>query len=152
MKYIHLDCLKKWIKSKLTYDEKENVTSIIWKNFECELCSAIFPSKSNKKDYINHEQNRYCTIDYHKPENNYIILEILNKENNKKGFHILRFHDKSYITLGRGLHCDMRIPEISVSRMHAMIKMKNGEFFIQDLGSKYGTLVLIQKDFKLSKD
>lgn len=45
MRYIHLDCLKKWIRAKLTYDEKEFVTSIAWKNFECELCSTIYPSK-----------------------------------------------------------------------------------------------------------
>jgi hypothetical protein len=38
MKFIHLDCMKKWIKSKLTYEKKENVISIKWKSFECELC------------------------------------------------------------------------------------------------------------------
>jgi len=38
MKFIHLECLKKWISSKLIYENKTNITSISWKTFECELC------------------------------------------------------------------------------------------------------------------
>jgi pSer/pThr/pTyr-binding forkhead associated (FHA) protein len=37
----------------------------------------------------------------------------------------------------------MRVPEISVSRNHASIYFENGNFFIEDTKSKYGTLVLI---------
>ena len=44
MRYIHLDCLKKWISSKLTYEIKPNITSISWKTFECELCKNVYPS------------------------------------------------------------------------------------------------------------
>jgi pSer/pThr/pTyr-binding forkhead associated (FHA) protein len=43
----------------------------------------------------------------------------------------------------------MRVPEISVSRNHATIYFENGNFYIDDTNSKYGTLVLIQKDFYL---
>jgi len=37
----------------------------------------------------------------------------------------------------------MRVPEISVSRNHANIKFEKDNFYIEDNGSKYGTLVLI---------
>jgi len=43
----------------------------------------------------------------------------------------------------------MRIPEISVSRIHANIKFEKDNFYIEDNGSKYGSLVLIQKDFNI---
>jgi len=61
--------------------------------------------------------------------------------------HILRFDNKNKLTLGRGLNVDMRIPEISVSRCHSDITYENGNFYLNDNSSKYGTLVLIQKDF-----
>jgi hypothetical protein len=49
--------------------------------------------------------------------------------------------------MGRGLNVDMRIPEISVSRNHANITYSNGHFYLQDNASKYGSLVLVQRDF-----
>jgi pSer/pThr/pTyr-binding forkhead associated (FHA) protein len=74
-------------------------------------------------------------------------MELLGKENSKKALHILKFLTKNKLSIGRGLNVDMRIPEISVSRNHASIHYSNGEFFIEDTNSKYGSLVLIQKDF-----
>lgn len=68
---------------------------------------------------------------------------MFNKENNKKGFHILKFDKKDHLILGRGLSVDMRVPEISVSRNHASITYQDGNFYLKDCGSKYGTLVLI---------
>ena len=47
--------------------------------------------------------------------------------------------------MGRGHESDLRINDISVSRLHAMIKYKNGKFFLEDNVSKFGTLVLINK-------
>ena len=61
----------------------------------------------------------------------------------------MKFLTKNKITIGRGLNVDMRVPEISVSRNHATIYFENGNFYIDDTNSKYGTLVLIQKDFYL---
>ena len=40
---------------------------------------------------------------------------------------------------------DVRITDISVSRAHAFINYYNGNFYVMDNGSKFGTLALIQK-------
>jgi pSer/pThr/pTyr-binding forkhead associated (FHA) protein len=45
------------------------------------------------------------------------------------------------IKLGRGHECEIRIPDISVSRNHACIKMIGSNFYIFDCKSKFGTLV-----------
>lgn len=51
--------------------------------------SGCFPKYTDYiQDFINHESNRYNTIDYEKPNDRYIILEIIGKENNKKGLSI----------------------------------------------------------------
>lgn len=36
--------------------------------------------------------------------------------------------------------------DISVSRNHAKLKLHNGYFYLEDNGSKFGTVVLIQND------
>jgi len=47
--------------------------------------------------------------------------------------------------MGRGHESDLRINDISVSRLHAIIKYKDGRFLLEDNTSKFGTLVLIKK-------
>jgi pSer/pThr/pTyr-binding forkhead associated (FHA) protein len=42
----------------------------------------------------------------------------------------MKFDKKNKLTLGRGLNVDMRIPEISVSRNHAIITLENNQFYI----------------------
>lgn len=54
------------------------------------------------------------------------------------------------INLGRGHDSDLRVNDISVSRCHAKIKLKDGSFMLKDNKSKFGTLVLIKHKLKLS--
>lgn len=51
--------------------------------------------------------------------------------------------------MGRGHESDLRINDISVSRLHAMIKFKDGKFLLEDNLSKFGTLVLVRKSTAL---
>ena len=85
-------------------------------------------------------------LNYYIPnEQNYIILESLNsiKENQYPlSVHILMFIDDSPFILGRGHDSDVRISDISVSRTHARIYLKENNYYLEDTGSKFGTLVL----------
>lgn len=68
--------------------------------------------------------------------------------------HVINFDDelKSYVRIGRGNDNDLRLNDISVSRIHAFIKRdpKDGNFFIEDNTSKFGTLVQLQMPIQLS--
>ncbi len=45
---------------------------------------------------------------------------------------------------------EVRITDISVSRVHSLIRMtKKGEVIIEDNESKFGTMLLLQKPFLL---
>lgn len=83
-----------------------------------------------------------------------MILESLNMENkahrmvhvlhpNKGDLGLIQF--KGYYSLGRGQDCDIKCHDISVSRCHCQIVFKNGQFFLQDKQSKFGTLILTHK-------
>ena len=65
--------------------------------------------------------------------------------------HIL--HPSSFVRLvniGRGHDSDLRVNDISVSRLHATIKLKKTGFYLTDQKSKFGTLVLIKNRLDLS--
>jgi pSer/pThr/pTyr-binding forkhead associated (FHA) protein len=46
--------------------------------------------------------------------------------------------------MGRGHESEIKIPDISVSRCHAMIHFREGQFCVEDNQSKFGTLVKAQ--------
>jgi pSer/pThr/pTyr-binding forkhead associated (FHA) protein len=52
------------------------------------------------------------------------------------------FYDEIPYILGRGHESDVRISDISVSRTHARIYLKDKKYYLEDTGSKFGTLVL----------
>lgn len=95
-------------------------------------------------------------MNYFVPEGqNFIILESLNsiKENQYPlSIHVLMFiEDSDYYILGRGHESDVRISDISVSRSHAKICMKDKKFYLEDTGSKFGTLVLAKEDVEIKE-
>lgn len=56
------------------------------------------------------------------------------------------------IKLGRGHECDIRMSDISVSRVHAEMAYKNNKFYIFDNSSKFGTLVKIKNHYPISNE
>ena len=94
-------------------------------------------------------------IDIHRPQNrNYMILESLNQVkdgNNYKSIHVITLDTNQRIVMGRGHEADVRINDISVSRMHGTITLDSeNNIHLRDLGSKFGTLALIQENFVCS--
>lgn len=53
------------------------------------------------------------------------------------------------INLGRGHQCEIRVNDISVSRQHATIQLKNSRFTLLDKISKFGTLVKLTRNLPL---
>ena len=51
------------------------------------------------------------------------------------------FHVAGSVTLGRSPECDLTLPGVLVSRMHARISAGDGSYSIEDLGSANGTQV-----------
>jgi pSer/pThr/pTyr-binding forkhead associated (FHA) protein len=68
----------------------------------------------------------YPLIDISKPDVAYLILESYTKEKkSSKGIILIHSLMEEPIKLGRGHQCDIRIGDISVSRLHALIKYEN---------------------------
>lgn len=142
IRFIHYQCLKKWLDAKKQQKTGENFTSIYWKTFECELCkeyySLMIKANGEKLNLVEYERP---------PKSSYLILESLNSEKNtSRIIHIIKpGENKDTFKLGRGHESDLRINDISVSRCHALIKYRDGKFYLEDNLSKFGTLVLVKK-------
>ena len=59
---------------------------------------------------------------------------------------------KSTFKLGRGHESDLRITDISVSRLHALLKCTKDGFILEDNNSKFGTLILERGPVKLEPE
>lgn len=54
VEFIHFDCLRRWIKTKMTAKETDKLKQYLWTSFECEICKAPFPFEfktSNGRKY-----------------------------------------------------------------------------------------------------
>ncbi len=112
------------------------------KNLECDLCKKPINEKVRLKGQI------IDLIDIQKPENNYLVLEAINKEKTEHRYlYIIHMKDKQIIKLGRANDSDVRISDISVSRSHANLKLFEGSFYLEDNCSKFGTLLQIPENF-----
>lgn len=139
VKYLHLNCLKLWIKSKVTSRQTENSVSYQWKTIECDICKSELPRTISTKTA------QVSLFEHDRPRGPFLVLETYPSDRNSlKSLHVIMMtHGKASICLGRGHDSDVRINDISVSRCHAMIKFERGQFLIEDNKSKFGTLVKI---------
>jgi len=148
IKYIHFNCLKLWLESKVSKTDTDCHSTLNWKNFECELCKFAYPYS------FMFNGKRWNLVDLKRPSDKdtpYIILESLDSEkNSSRTIHTVIINtDRNSFSLGRGHDSDLRIKDISVSRKHASLEYKDGKFYFVDLKSKFGTLSLLSNDVEL---
>ena len=144
MKYIHLQCLRLLIQSKIKKTETDSCKVLTFKRLECEICKTAFPEKISIKGSL------YSIIEIDKPDKDYIILEGLIKEiPEEKSIFIVHFKNKKEIKIGRATDANIRLNDISVSRAHAKISQYNNNFYLHDTNSKFGTLIRMKNKFKV---
>ena len=156
LKYIHLSCLRNWIEAKAILKENESnegCLKYVIKQVICEICKEPYPDFI----YSNDKDNFYEIFDFIQMKyNSYVIFETIpineyneNEDNNKKReLFILSFNEKNSIYIGRSHTTDMKLNDITVSRCHCkiIINRDKKKYYIRDLGSKFGTGILIQKN------
>lgn len=96
----------------------------------------------------------YNLIDLKVPSDaNFLILESLVQEkSSQRMIHVIsipRNISSHSLKLGRGHESDIRVSDISVSRCHAFLKFQDGDFYIEDNSSKFGSLVLVREHIEI---
>jgi hypothetical protein len=152
MKYIHYGCLKKCIEANLTKKIEQNYKYYNWRNYSCEICQKEYPKYFKAKDII------YPLIDLDINYSSYIICDYssfddVKKKTTRKGILIFKMDedkDENIITIGRSQTNNVKLKDITVSRFHCKIIRKKTNLFIEDNGSKFGTLLYINKPLNIN--
>lgn len=153
LKYIHYNCIKEWIKTNCNNeDSKENsiVKTYSYRKYCCEMCHTPYPIKF-KLSYNN--EKIYNLINYELyNETNFIVLESINNDLNNKIIHVIKLN-KYEIFIGRDKEKDLVLNDCTISRTHAKFIYNSIEkkLILKDLGSRYGTMVLIKNQIKINE-
>ena len=173
MKYIHYECLLHWIKTKISvesssYSSNELLSVYTLSPLECELCKTKLPN------YLRHKKEIYSLLNLDKKFNeeinlnkkgekiskkrrenkdSYIIFDSISPQRIESRFRFfVKFNENNILKIGRGLDMQLVLNDISVSRNHCQLKIEDdGSIVLEDNNSKFGSLVLIQKEIEILK-
>ena len=155
--HLHLNCFKNdYIKKDkiFAYSEKDYMSGklkiINFINFLCPMCNEPF------NPIIKKGNNFYNILPYtFDKEVFHIVLESINfVRDGVFCVMIIIFtfpNKKEEYFLGRGHEATFKISDISISRVHAKFYMKDENIIIDDLGSKFGTLLLVRNAIDISE-
>jgi hypothetical protein len=145
MKYIHLDCIRQWLKGKVTTRQNGCTASYYWRRLNCELCKEPLPSS-----FVLNGRT-FELIELPRPPTPYIILEANAVDSDgADSMHVISVLDTEEIFIvrtrqGRGHESQVRVTDISASRVNSSIRLVKDAFYLKDNHSKFGTLVLVRR-------
>jgi hypothetical protein len=163
MQYIHLRCLRKWMDGRLSVNKGDAATgttvSYFWRNLDCELCKVTYPTVVDCPT-ANGLVESVDLYELPKPNSPFVILESNirvppSQQSStgvlfQKGLHIMSLsRSRLSVNVGRGHEADVRISDISVSRCHAHIRLTGDRIVLEDKGSKFGTLIAVNRPIRL---
>lgn len=131
-----------WFQQRRVVKLSPIVTTYFWKNLECELCKTPYPYETRSLK----QRKLLNIIEYDLPNNSqyYMVLESIST-NTSKVIHVVNMTQVQKLVIGRGHEAHVRVTDISVSRLHAvLIKSDDGYYYLVDNRSKFGTLALIR--------
>ena len=136
MKYMHVNCLQTWMQSKVNVTSTASAKTYLWRRMECELCQAVLPTTISLGDEVKD------LLNISTPSGPYVILEDLRSAGQvTRGLHVIQLSEDACCRLGRSQDCEVYVSDVSVTRFHACIRLRKGGFYLEDLGSKFGTAV-----------
>jgi hypothetical protein len=125
------------------------VSSFLFKHLTCELCKTFYPIYINDLD----KDEKVPLAEVPQVTGPFIVLHRLDRESRgsgRGGLHVISLAGSKTMTFGRGHESDVRVPDVSISRRHAQIRYQDGHFYIEDLKSKFGTLICTKKQRTLN--
>lgn len=140
---VHYYCLKTWINYRIiNRNQYNNILTYQWKRLECDICLKPYPRRVSYGGKV-HE-----FLAVQKPTQPHVVIEKLMPDlNYSSNISIIALEDKQEMKIGRQHTCDLRISDISVSRVHAFLRFNDHKFSLFDNDSKFGTLILLDRDY-----
>lgn len=138
IKFAHFTCFSSFIKPFVQIQKSENLTKFTVKKMICEISKCQIHKKILKKSLIFGFLNN---LTFTKP---YLVLDFFDCSKEYSVI-IVELEESQEIVIGRSSDAGFCVPDISVSRNQAVLKVINGEFWVKDCGSRFGSLISLKK-------
>jgi hypothetical protein len=150
IQYVHLGCLRYWINGRLCLTDASK-HAYLFRQLSCELCKVNYPVEVEMAGGV-----KEPLVPMPETRAPFIVLENMMRQEGQlpgentapasRGIFVISLAGKKMLKLGRGHESDVRIADVSISRWHATVSFtENGQFVIEDHGSKFGTLVSMRR-------
>eukprot|EP00826_Nyctotherus_ovalis_P065223 TRINITY_DN9583_c0_g1_i11.p1 TRINITY_DN9583_c0_g1~~TRINITY_DN9583_c0_g1_i11.p1 ORF type:complete len:349 (-),score=76.07 TRINITY_DN9583_c0_g1_i11:837-1883(-) len=101
--FIHVKCLKYWLKYKISERRIDFSVTYMWKDFECEICKTKYPGKLSEglvEKITTPDGEMLDVVKIDKPKSNYMILELDTATSaGLKTIHVIFLNKKSTLTI-----------------------------------------------------
>ena len=114
--YVHINCLLTWMETKVSKISERGYDMIDYDRMECEISKCPIPKFVEKRDGTIAE-----LLPFERPKRNYLVLRKIGQHIGKSML-VLHGFEPEGVTIGRSHECEINIPDISISRKHAIIK------------------------------
>lgn len=155
-KYVHLRCIQSWFKKNTFLIKQSYLLTYTYKPFICEVCNTeislryTYFNENNPKKYL-------YLIDFYEnfdSSSSFLILHNKNKTINqeKNVVYIVIFNGRTVLSVGRSSQTDVQLEDISISRVHCIIYIRNSSVYIDDNLSRYGTYLCLSTSIDEGKE
>jgi len=149
VEYVHLGCLREWIRVRRSLPAtNEPCAGFEYHSLACDLCKGQYASSVRHfPGEPSRESEQLAEIPFVRPP--FVVLEVPGRHYGGGGrrSHVLSLagEGEKVLKLGRAHNCHLRIPDASISRWHASLRLHEGKVLLEDHESKFGTLVEVQR-------
>lgn len=136
---VHVHCLRTWMSNKIQQTNFKNMCYYDITQLSCEVCHEhISPMVTVKGQEV------FLVSINILNQNDIVVFEVFELSRDKiKGILVVDFSipgEKNEVILGRSEDCDILFKDVSISRKHAKFVWKNGQLFVFNIESKFGTV------------
>jgi len=134
IKFAHFSCFSSFIKPFVQVQKLGNITKFTVRKMICEISKCHIHKKILKKSLI---FGFFNNLTFAEP---FLVLDFFDCSKEYSVI-IVELGENKELVVGRSSDAGLCVPDISVSRNQAVIKVINGEFWVRDSGSRFGSLL-----------
>lgn len=148
---VHLSCLRQWLKVRYSVENRlaaEGAVAYSFKPPGCEICRTEFPSTCQDLTDPDSEPIPLLT-NLPLVEPPFIVLSVpksngedRERPHGERCVFAPNGKQDMVLKIGRQRGAELRLNDSSVSRVHATIRFKDGQFLLHDNNARFRTLVL----------
>jgi pSer/pThr/pTyr-binding forkhead associated (FHA) protein len=136
---VHMKCIGDWLAMRRGIRREGDNLSFDFKPPSCEICKTEYPVMIRIGDGEDARDVPMISLPEISPP--FIVFDQPSSSGERKRFVFVPSEVEQVFNIGRGHQCQMRISDVSVSRVHSFVSFAEGAFVLRDNGAKFQTCI-----------